>query len=204
MKKILILWFVILLVVKCSHENKIITDPLINTYKVDNVKLTKDIIKSDLNHFLHKYNRNWSEQNKNRCIELLYKGQLEFDIHYKIVLSIVAIESQFKIDAIGKNKKSIDYGLAQINSRYLKQRYRATEQYLNQHKIKYTDSKFDMNKNIYSCFMYLKNIMEYGDLVQFSDHIKSYNVGIRGCKLNTMQKSANIYYNKFIQEYMSL
>jgi hypothetical protein len=79
MKKWLILWFILLLIVKCTPEKNTI-DPLINAYKVDSTKLNKEIIKDNLNVFLNKYNRNWSLQNKQKCIDALYCGQQEYSI----------------------------------------------------------------------------------------------------------------------------
>jgi len=209
MRKFLILWFIILLVVKCSNEKSITIDPLINAYKVDNVKLDKSIIKDSLNHFLHKYNRKWSQENKQKCIDALYYGQQEFDIDYKIVMSLISIESQYRIVVTGKNirrgkVKSIDYGLTQQNSKYIKQRYKSTEEYLNKYKIKYTNSNFDIGKNIFSCYMLLRDTNEYGSLIMFRDYIASYNVGIRGIRQEHTQKIADKYFNKFMKELLSI
>jgi len=205
MRKFLILWFIILLVVKCSNEKSITIDPLINAYKVDNVKLDKSIIKDSLNHFLHKYNRKWSQENKQKCIDALYYGQQEFDIDYKIVMSLISIESQYRIVVIGKNKNgSKDFGLSQQNSRYIKQRYRAAEEYLNKYKIKYSNSNFDISKNIFSCYMLLRDTNEYGNLILFRDYIASYNVGIRGIRQEHTQKIADKYFNKFMKELLSI
>jgi len=200
MKKYLILWFIILLVVKCGYKEEFRTDPLINSYKVDSVKLTKDIIKSDLNYFLHKYNRKWSQENKKKCIDALYYGQQQFDIDYKIILSIISVESQFNIYAKGRNRNSIDFGLCQINSKYLKHRYKDSEFYLKQYKIKYNDSKYDISKNIFSAFIYLRDISSYSDLIQFSDYISAYNRGVEGSKRRTDNK----YYELFLKEYLSI
>lgn len=205
MKKFIILWFVILFLIRCSSEQNITNyrmekDPLINSYQIDSEKIEKQTIKNHLNYFLTKYNRHWSKQNKEKCVDILYKGQKEFNIDHKIVLSIISIESQFNIKAIGKNKKSIDYGLTQQNSKYLKQRYKNAEQYLKEFKIKYTDSNFDIGKNIVSCFVYLHDINEYSDLIQFSDYITAYNQGVKGCKRN----NDNRYYEKFMKEYLSI
>lgn len=199
MKKYLIIWFVLLFVLRCSTEkNKI--DPLTYSYKVNPVILDKSIIEDDLNYFLKKYKRNWSVYTKAKFINIVYCGSKEFNINHKVVMSIIAIESQYRINVIGKNDHSKDFGLAQINSKYLKRRYKATEPYLTQYHIKYTDSKFDMSKNLFSAFMYLKDIDDYSDLVQFSDYISAYNQGVRGCRRN----NNNAYYEKFLKEYMSI
>ena len=205
MRKYLILWFIILLVVKCSNEKSITVDPLINTYKVDNTKLNKSIIEDSLNYFLHKYKRKWSNENKQKCIDALYYGQQEWNIDYKIVMSLISIESQYRIVVIGKNKNgSKDYSLTQQNSKYIKYRYKATEEYLNHYKIKYTNSNFDIGKNIFACYMLLRDTNEYGNLIMFRDYIASYNVGIRGVRLGHMQETADVYYSKFLKEYLSI
>ena len=207
MRKYIIIWFMLLLIVKCTTEDKskFLTDPLINTYKVDELKLTKSIIKDDLNYFLHKYKRNWSKENKNKCIDALYYGQQEWSIDYKIVMSLISIESQYRIVVTGRNRNgSKDFGLTQQNSRYVKQRYRATENFLNDYKIKYTNSNFDIGKNIFACYMLLRNTSEYYDLILFRDFIASYNVGVRGVRLDHMQKTADVYYSKFLKEYLSI
>jgi hypothetical protein len=203
MKKWLILWFILLLIVKCTPEKNTI-DPLINAYKVDSTKLNKEIIKDNLNVFLNKYNRNWSLQNKQKCIDALYCGQQEYSIDYKIVMSIIAIESEYKITAIGKNKNSKDFGLCQINSKYINYRYKKVEPILDYYKIKYTNSKFDISKNIFSCYALLRNTNNYYDLILFRDFIASYNIGVRGVKQEHTQQIADRYYERFLQEYLSI
>ena len=162
-------------------------------------------MEKDLDYMLTKYNRKWSYDNKNKCIHLLCKGQKEFDIDYKIVLSIIAIESQFDITAYNKNYKkkklkSIDYGLTQQNSLHYLKRYKSAERYLKKHGIKYTSSKYDMAKNIYACFIYLKDISDYAGFIHFRDYITAYNQGVTGATVNNNDD----YYNKFMQEYLSL
>jgi len=201
MNKFLIFWFTCLLLLSCAEKKEEIKiDPLMNAYKVDGVKLEKDSIRKDMNFFLKKYNRSWSEQTKNKCIELLFIGQQEFKVNYRIILSIISIESQFNIKARGKNRGSTDYGLCQINSKYLTRRYKATEPLLKQYKIKYTSSKYDLGKNIFSSFMYLRDVSDYSDLIQFSDLILAYNQGVRGVK----EKRPSSYYDRFLKEYLSI
>ena len=166
-------------------------------------------IKDDLNHFLKKYKQNWTDKNRNHCINILYCGQQEFQIDYKIILGLIATESEFRITVQRKNirkgrVKSVDFGLTQQNSRYYKDRYRATIPYLKQYRIKYTDSKFDMAKNIFSCYMILSDTNKYGNLIHFKDFIASYNVGVHGTKHDYMQKTIDEYYNRFMKNYMEI
>jgi hypothetical protein len=204
MKRFLILWFMLLFIIKCSTEETKV-DPIQFAYKLDKNQISKSIIKDDLNYFLNKYNRNWSKQDKEKFINVVYIGSKEFDINPKIIMAIVSVESRYNVKAVGKNirkkkVKSIDYGLCQINSKYIKQRYKATEEYLKANNIKYTDSKFDIGKNVFSCYMYLRSIHDYSDLIHFQDYITAYNQGVRGAKRNNDSR----YYEKFMREYLSI
>ena len=200
MRKLLIFWFTCLFICNCTEKEVPKKDPLIDAYKVDNVLLEKDQIKKDLNFFLTKYNRHWSQQDKNKCIEVLYYGQREYFIDYKILLSIISVESQYNIYAVGKNKKSTDFGLCQINSRYIKRRYKSASIALDYYHIKHSDSKYDIGLNIFSAYRYLRDISDYSDLILFSDYICAYNRGVRGAK----ESSNKIYYYKFMQELLSI
>lgn len=207
MKKLII--FICLLICQCGFEKEtkntiILKDPLINAYKLDKVQIDRSKIKDNLNYFLNKYKRNWTKKEKEKCVDILYYGQQQFNINHKIILSIISVESQFNIKAIGKNKKSVDFGLCQINSRYIKQRYRNAEKYLKELNIKYTDSKFDISKNILSAYIYLRDISSYADLIEFGDYIKAYHVGIKGSQMSYMQKECNVYFDKFMKEYMEI
>ena len=211
MKRGIILFFILLLMCGCRVKEVQKKDPLIDAYKVDNVLLEKDQIKKDLNFFLIKYNRHWSQKDKQKFINILYYGEHEFNISNKIVLAIISVESNYDITVAKKNYnkkthklKSIDFGLTQQNSRYYKCRYKAAESYLDYYHIKYTDSKFDMGKNIFSCFMLLRDNNEYSDLIHFKDLIASYNVGSTGVKEEYMQKKVDEYYNLFMQELLSI
>ena len=202
--KLLIIWFILIFVsgdCGVKHEKH---DPLQNAHIYKTNIITKYYIKKDLDYFLNKYNRHWTKQEKETCTNCLYSGYNEWHIDPKIILAIISVESEFNIRAIGKNKRSIDYGLTQINSRYIKQRYKATESYLKYYKIKYSNNNFDLSKNIFSCFMYLKDLSDTPELIQFGDYIKAYNCGVRGYKCSKYQRQANNYYNKFMKNYMEI
>ena len=209
MKKFLIFWFICLFLISCSKKQEQIQDPISKALALSHKTIDKSIIKDDLNHFLKKYKQNWTDKNRNHCINILYCGQQEFQIDYKIILGLIATESEFRITVQRKNirkgrVKSVDFGLTQQNSRYYKDRYRATIPYLKQYRIKYTDSKFDMAKNIFSCYMILSDTNKYGNLIHFKDFIASYNVGVHGTKHDYMQKTIDEYYNRFMKNYMEI
>lgn len=201
MKKLLALIIIGILFSACGEKR----DPLTDAVIIDNEKLHKDIIQSNLNLFLFQYNRKWSKHNYYKVIDALYYGEQEFDIDHKIVLSIIAIESRFKINAIGRNSDSVDYGITQQNSLHIKQRYEASKKYLDKYNLKYSDTVFDINQNIFSCYMYLSEIDRSHLVNSFSQMIKAYNVGIRGSTLKDRRQSkANIYYEKFALNYIRI
>lgn len=201
MKKLLALLVIGILFSACGTKE----DPLKNSFIIDNQKLQKDIIKSNLNLFLIQYDRKWSKTNKNKVVNALYYGEKEFNIDHKIVLSIIAIESRFNITAKGYNSGSIDYGLTQQNSKYIKQRYEASKKYLDKYNLKYSDTIFDINQNIFSCYIYLNEIDKSSLVNSFNQMIKAYNVGIKGSTLKDWrQPIADRYYEKFAMNYIRI
>ncbi len=201
MKKLLALIIIGILFSACGEKR----DPLTDAVIIDNEKLHKDIIQSNLNLFLFQYNRKWSKHNYYKVIDALYYGEQEFGIDHKIVLSIIAIESRFKINAIGRNSDSVDYGITQQNSLHIKQRYETSKKYLDKYNLKYSDTVFDINQNIFSCYMYLNEIDRSSLVNSFNQMIKAYNVGIRGSTLKDWRQSkANKYYEKFALNYIRI
>jgi hypothetical protein len=198
MKKFIIIWFIFIL--GCSFKEEYKKDILENSYQITNEKILEYNIEKDLNYFLKKYNRNWSKQNKNKFVEVVYRGSKEFRVDPKIVMSIIAVESQYKIIIKGKNKNSIDYGLTQQNSLYITTRYKIAEKYLKQNNITYTNSKYDIGKNVFACYMYLKDISDSEALLHFRDYITAYNQGIKGA----LRNNNDTYYQKFMKEFMEI
>lgn len=207
MKKqtILIIYFTLVFLLSCSSESISIpkNDPLSNAkviYKIDN-RITKQKIKNKLNYFLIKYNQKWSQANKQKFINAVYVGQKEFDIDYKIVMSIVSIESNYNIRA--KNKKSNDFGLSQQNNKYIKQRYSTAKKYLDKHKVKSNvKDKYDIALSVMSCYLYLYEIEQSLNTFNFHHYICAYNTGKRG--YYKYRETADKYYNRFIEEYINI
>lgn len=197
MKKLTTILFIFLFSISCYSE----TDPLYKgkIYSVEKLNVSSIALK--LNYFLNKYEQKWTKQQKSQAIRALYLGQKEFNIDYKIVMSIIAIESNYNIKA--KNKKSNDYGLTQQNNRYTKQRYLVSKKYLDKYKIKYNiKNKYDVSLNIFSCYLYLKELEQTSNTLYFPHYIGAYNVGYRGLEKNS--SIAYNYYIKFMKEYMSI
>jgi len=185
----------------CSFKEEHKKDVLDNSYVISSEEIVKKEIQKDLNYFLHKHNRNWSWMNKKLFVEVMYAGQKEFEIDYRIVMSIISVESNYKIQARGKNKGSIDYGLTQQNSKYINQRYKVAEKYLNKLGFKYSQSPYDISKNIFSCYIYLHDMSDIPELIWFKDYINAYNKGVRGALRN---KTNDDYYNKFMKEFLEI
>jgi len=159
------------------------------------------IIAKNLDLKLKKFNRNWSKQNKSIAIEALQIGQDEFNIDHRIILSLMALESEMKIVITNKNKNgTIDYGLTMQNSKAIKQRYKAAEEILKRRGIRYSNSKFDISKNILSAYIYYNDIKREYEY-DFKRSIMAYNVGIRGAMLEHKQKKGEKYFVAFSRHY---
>lgn len=161
----------------------------------------KEIVSKNLNLKLKKFNRNWSDSNKKIAIDTLLAGEDEFNIDHRIVLSIMALESEMKIVVTNKNiDNTIDFGLTMQNSRYINIRYKAAEEILKRRNIKYSNSKYDIAKNIMSCYLYLNDIKKEYEY-DFKRSIMAYNVGIRGAMMDSKQKKAEKYFVAFARHY---
>lgn len=187
-----------------SQSPMIITmsDPLKNAYEIKfNYKEDyKKQVRNDIDFFLKKHNRKWSEQNIDKLMIALIIGQQEFNINYKAILAIISIESNFKITAVGKNKGSEDYGLTQQNSLYYEMRYKSAEKYLDKYGIKYGDSKFDIYKNVISCYAFLNELRNSKHTNSLYEIIDAYNKGIKGMKRSNCMN----YYVKFSKEFFNI
>jgi len=178
------------------------SDPLENAYEIKfNYKEDyKRQVRNNIDFFLKKHNRKWSDQNIDKLMTALIIGQQEFNINYKAVLAIISIESNFKINAVGKNKGSEDYGLTQQNSLYYEKRYKSAEKYLDEYGIQYTSSKFDISKNVISCYAFLNELRRSEHTTNLYEIIDAYNKGIRGMKRSNCMK----YYVKFSKEFFNI
>ena len=203
MRKFMIIWFMFVFILGCSFKEEHKKDVLDNSYviTVPDEETVKKEIQKDLEYFLYKYNRNWNYINKKLFVEVVDAGQKEFEIDYRIVMAIISIESNYKIQARGRNKNSIDYGLCQINSKYIDKRYKIAEKYLKKNGFKCSNSIYDIGKNIFSCYIYLHDMSDIPELIYFKDYIDAYNKGVRGALRN---KTNDDYYNRFMKEFMEI
>ncbi len=191
--------FYIYLCIDIANQNKLKIKPPITLF-VSNYD-DETTISKNLGLKLKKFNRNWSKENKKIATTALKVGQDEFNIDHKIILSIMALESEMKIVITNKNTNgTIDYGLTMQNSIAKKQRYKAAEEILKRHNIKYSNSKFDISKNILSAYIYYNDIRQEYEY-DFKRSIMAYNVGIRGAKLEHKQKKGEKYFVAFAKHY---
>ncbi|HQE59855.1 MAG TPA: hypothetical protein PLA54_11775 [Spirochaetota bacterium] len=121
-----------------------------------------------------------------RAIEI---GEKYFDVDRDIVLAVIFIEYDFKVNAV--NRKTKDYGLSQQNDKYYLARYKHVSRILDAEKISYDiNNKYNIYLNVLSCFYYLDHCMNLKG---------SKSQGVK--KYNGAGKRADAYLNKFLRVY---
>ena len=121
-----------------------------------------------------------------RAIEI---GEKYYNVNRDIVLAVIFIESDFKVNAV--NRKTKDYGLSQQNDKYYLARYKHVSMILDAEKISYDiNNKYDIYLNVLSCFYYLDHCINLKD---------SKSQGVK--KYNGTGKRAEAYLNKFLEVY---
>ena len=121
-----------------------------------------------------------------RSIEI---GEKYYNVDRNIVLAVIFIESDFKVNAV--NKKTRDYGLSQQNDKYYLARYKHVSRILDAEKIRYDiNNKYDIYLNVLSCFYYLDHCINLKG---------SKSQGVK--KYNGVGKRADAYLNKFLDVY---
>lgn len=170
----------------------------------------REIVEKNLNVNLNKYKRTWTKKQKEEFIQAILIGYETYSIHPRIVLSIIEIESNYKIKAYNKNKnKTLDYGLSQINEDNWDWLSAKSKKVLEENNIKHSDNKYNISLNVMNCFSYLdwsKNTLSKKGYFTYEKLIQSYNVGVNGSlsnkeKYNRLRKK---YFNKFIVSYNNL
>lgn len=160
------------------------------------------VIKNDINKLLKKYKKNWSKTNINKLALTLQKGESVHNISYKDVLSVISIESEFKINAYNKNRnQTIDYGLTQINSDNWSNLTKQSIKLLKRYNISYENNKYDICLNVMNCFVYLANsekMLKKIKSYSYPKMIQSYNVGLNGSLSNNknFKRIRLIYFDK--------
>jgi len=124
--------------------------------------------------------------NMMRAVEI---GEKYYNVDRDIVLAVIFIESDFKVNAV--NRKTKDYGLSQQNDKYYLARYKHVSMILDAEKISYDiNNKYDIYLNVLSCFYYLDHCINLKD---------SKSQGVK--KYNGAGKRADAYLNKFLGVY---
>ena len=121
-----------------------------------------------------------------RAVEI---GERYYNVDRDIVLTVILIESDFKVNAV--NIKTKDYGLSQQNDKYYLDRYKLVSKILDAEKIEYDiNNKYDIYLNVLSCFYYLDHCINLKG---------SKSLGVK--KYNGSGKRAEAYLNKFLGVY---
>lgn len=120
-------------------------------------------------------------------------GEKYYDVDRDIVIAVIFIESDFKVNRKSKKNDNgtYDYGLSQQNDKYYLARYKHVARILDAEKISYDiNNKYDIYLNVLSCFYYLDHcINQKGSKSQ----------GIK--KYNGAGKCSEAYLNKFLKVY---
>lgn len=125
-----------------------------------------------------------------RALEI---GERYFGIEQEIVLSVLFIESEFKVYAHNTNDNGTeDYGLSQQNSKYYAERFQAVKRILDKEKIFRSDynNPYDIYLNVLSCYYYLDVCFKLK---------QSKTKGIK--KYNGVGYQTEIYLKKFLDVY---
>jgi len=171
-----------------------------------NANFDKEFIRINLRHAMRFHKRKMSEGKIYYITEVLFAGQNKFDIDARDIIAIMSIESEFKIKAKGKNKKSTDYGLTQINSRnwnrLTKSSIKVLKEYSLPHGSRY--NKYDIGINIMNCFVYFnwtKHATNYKRTRNKMRWIQSYNVGLAGSisKKRSYRVARKRYWQRFLK-----
>lgn len=165
---------------------------------------SEEIIANDINIALKKFNRKWSNKNKKILKDTLYVGSKHYGINHRTVLSLISIESTFKIRAFNKNRNGTkDYGLCQINSINWKGLSKVSKKILDKNKIRYGKGKYNITLNVMNCYGHLngsKYVLKKKKRYSHKKMIQSYNVGVAG-SLSKSKKYSRIrkrYYSKYL------
>lgn len=192
-------------------ETRIIYDQIIEENEVSLFQIKCDIYKAK--QAITKRKRISTNQ-IDQLAKVLFVGYKEYGADYKDVLAHIMTESEFKVYAKGynwrRNKKgkrylhSIDYGIAQINSKNMKKLYRYSEHILNKYNVKHNvRSKYDISLNVMSAIVYKQDVKRYVKKKPSKYHaphvqkVVAYNVGMRGSTLKRYIKPARRYYKRY-------
>lgn len=141
--------------------------------------------------------RKYSKTNTRRLVRSLYIGQRHYGIHYKDVLAMLKIESDFKIVTKSRNTDgTYDIGLSQQNSPYYKNRYKVASRVLKKYRIKHSNWDYDIYVNVLACYGELNCIKKrIKNRYSYKRWICSYNTGVAG--YNYKIKARERYFKKF-------
>jgi len=139
------------------------------------------------------------------------------DIDHKFLLATILTESEMDIYCVPKRRnknKSIDYGLSQQNSFYIKKRYAKARKILKSMNLKYSKDRFDILVNVMAGAVTLHEFKTELRDTSYKDkipkkyktlaHYIAYNVGARGLINPKREEKRSVYYNRYTKYLMRL
>jgi hypothetical protein len=138
-------------------------------------------------------------------------------INHKYLLSTILTESEMDIYCVPKHRNengSIDYGLSQQNSRYIKERYAKARKILKSMHIKHTKNKFDILVNVMAGAVTLDEFKhdlthkKYRNRIpkkyKHIAHFIAYNTGVGGFFNPNREHKRSQYYNRYKKYFVRL
>jgi len=164
---------------------------------------TEKQIQHNLEQCLKIYNRKWNKKDIQLATQALYVGEKYYEINHKLILTMIGVESRFKINAFNKNtNESIDFGLTQQNNEYINERYTKVSAILKKNNLEFNSSNvYDIPSNILAGYMFYNDINQTIGTENPKRFISAYNVGIRGSRLPRYREAKDKYYNAFVHHY---
>lgn len=173
-----------LIMIQKLKKLQVIKENLSYIFKPNSYK----VIQHNIKEALRKNGIVWTQRNIDRLTLVLHVGEKKFKIDHKDVLSIIKIESNFKIDVTSKvnSNGTRDHGLGQINSENIPHLYPKAAWHLRKNGIWYSNisDKHDLALNVMSSIIYLndtrQSIKSFGGYFDKKRWIQAYNTGLVG------------------------
>lgn len=166
-------------------------------YVKHNIYRALDLVDSE------KIKRQWNKRNIDKLATVLIAAENHTDINHKHLLATILTESDMKINCVPRKRnknRTIDYGLVQQNSKYLKIRYRSAKKLLRRSGIKYTDNIFDISVNVMSGAIVLRDyrsIMKSRGVKDRFAPVAAYNVGPSGFFKKKLASKKRAYLHRY-------
>jgi hypothetical protein len=149
----------------------------------------------------HKAIALWPEEQIEIAAKVLYIGETNYKMDTLELMALISLESYFNPFAIGRNKKSVDYGLTQQNSKYIVNRFKYASKVLTAFNIEHdTNDYFDVGLNLMACIVFKATINKQVNsrkkylYPKSVEKIVAYNLGLGGVRIKSRSKIGYRYY----------